>query len=503
LPAIPADDNLAEGVRRWAERAPDRPALWADGALWSYGELARRAAAVAAAIHAAIGDPVGRAVAIYGGRSAEAHAALLGVLWSGATAVPLTVRTPPARLAAMLEATAPAAVVVDEAGEAQAGAPLPALRLRAADAPPSDMAPARLSETARPYAVFTSGTTGRPKCVAPEMGAANAFLAAMQTLFAFGPEDRTGPCFDLDFDPFLINLFATWRAGGCVHVLAEGRGLDAARFIAEQGITVWYCQPSLAAMLSRVHKLRPGALPSLRLTLFGAETLTAGVAEAWRAAAPNSRIVNYYGPTETTVACSQHEWRGPRDLTPGRDAVAIGRPFPGVTMATVDEDGRFLPDGAVGEIAVAGRQLAPDYWRQPDATAARFRTVAGARWYLTGDRGFRDASGVWHFLGRADHQVQVLGHRVELDEVETALRRASGCEVVAVVPWPVVDSRVEGLVGFVETAAIDAGAVAAVLRGMLPPHAIPRRLQSMPLLPRGATGKVDRAALVAMLDGAG
>ena len=158
------------------------------------------------------------------------------------------------------------------------------------------------------------------------------------------------------------------------------------------------------------------------------------MAEAWLDVAPNSTLDNLYGPTEATVVCLRQEVARPPRVTPERDFVAIGKPFPQMRMAILDADLRPAPPGDGGEIALSGPQLARGYLNQNELTAARFPVIDGVRWYLTGDLGYLDGDGVAHMLGRIDNQVKVLGNRVELEEVELHLRRGADTASAAASP---------------------------------------------------------------------
>jgi len=190
-------------------------------------------------------------------------------------------------------------------------------------------------------------------------------------------------------------------------------------------------------------------------------------------------------------------------VTPNRGVVSIGQPFPGTRAGVVDTEGHFLPRGEKGELALAGAQLALGYDSE-ELTARRFPTlvhpVHGAeRWYLTGDLAFEDEDGHFHHLGRIDHQVKLMGQRLELEEVETHLREVSGAQA-AVVPWPMRDGVATGLVAFLVEGSWTASGVRSAMAARVPAYMIPKRLVSLPSLPVAPNGKLDRKALSHLLD---
>ena len=224
---------------------------------------------------------------------------------------------------------------------------------------------------------------------------------------------------------------------------------------------------------------------------------------AWQAAAPNSVIDNLYGPTEATVDCAgQRVEPGATPIvTPGRGVLAIGTAHPGTELAVLGADHRPVPANEPGELAIAGAQLTLGYLDAPELTAERFPVIGGKRWYLTGDVAMQDAAGVFHHLGRIDNQVKIHGHRVELEDVESHMRNVARTDQVAAMAWPIADGVAQGIVGFVAQSALPPGRVREALRTRLPAHMVPAAIHEVTALPLNASGKLDRKALIARLDG--
>jgi amino acid adenylation domain-containing protein len=515
---VNASSNLAWCLYQNAEERPDALALDVEGRSLTYGELRRLAQQVAGWLARTTGGPLGR-VAIFARRSLETYLGILGTCWAGGTYVPINPTLPEARLAQMLEAVEPEAIIVD-----RRHLPLLTARLRAA-APvlAPCVAPVPLGERAaggdalppydprdapRPvppehpgYIVFTSGTTGVPKGVVVPVRAVAAFLAATRELFMVGTGDRTAGLSEITFDISVFDMFFTWDRGAALHVVPAAQAMAPLSYLREQAITVLFGVPSLLRVLSRMKLLYPGALPELRLSIFAGEPLPVALAELWSSAAPGSVVENFYGPTEAAVSCS-HQRFEPDGRTPSaRGIVSIGRPLPGTKLLVTGGDRRAVPPGTAGELAIAGAQLALGYHGDAERTAEKFVYLDGERWYLTGDQATTDADGRLFFLGRLDNQVKLRGHRVELEEVEAHLRAISGVEAVAVVAWPVRDGSADGLVAFLAGELDDRVAeLRLALRARLPPHMVPAALHIVDALPLTDNGKVDRKALQAGLE---
>jgi acyl-coenzyme A synthetase/AMP-(fatty) acid ligase len=276
--------------------------------------------------------------------------------------------------------------------------------------------------------------------------------------------------------------------------------MGAVKFVNSNKITVWYSVPSLAGRLTQIKSLAANTLPTLRITLFGGEQLPAAIVDAWRLAAPNSIIENFYGPTEVTVFCLAQRVGTPTPLSPGRDVVSIGTPLPCSEAAILDSNGDLVTSGVAGELAIAGAQLATGYLDADELTAGRFPVIRGKRWYLTGDLACEGLDGNFHHLGRIDNQVKVLGHRIELEELDSCLRTAANASSVAVVAWPFLNGTAQGLVGFVAAPTVNSHAVIDAMSQRLPTYAVPARLIAVNELPHSSSGKIDRKALCAQLD---
>jgi amino acid adenylation domain-containing protein len=512
--------NLALPFYKQLARNPSRLALSVNGAHYTYSELGDLVGRTAQWLRARLSGDVHR-VGLLASRSLEAYAGALAAGWAGAAYVPLSPKLPPARLLQVLDLTRLDAIIVDQGsvGLVEGLAPgcprhviAPCMRtafsvpdgrgaeLRVAscaDLPPYDETcqPETVGPDDLAYIEFTSGTTGVPKGVMIAAEGVEVYLSLMQNRCQLEACDRLAETSDLTFDISVFNTFMTWRSAASLHVVPASQVLAPLRFIKENGITVWVSVPSTASIMNRMRMLQPGVFPSLRCTIFMGEPLPVGAARAWQIAAPNSIIENHYGPTEATVVCLGQRVSEPIQVTPNRGIVAIGTPFPGTEVEILDAALNPVARGQTGEIALGGVQVAKGYFGDPQLTASRFPVRGGKVWYLTGDLGYQDVNGIYHYLGRSDNQIKILGNRVELEEIEGHLREISGTEMVAAVAWPMEHGTASGIVAFLSGAKIPIADIRQAIASRVASYMVPTRFVEIPVLPLNANGKIDRKEL--------
>jgi D-alanine--poly(phosphoribitol) ligase subunit 1 len=523
--------NLATLIATSGARYGDRTALWVDGCRVSYRELLKAATGVAHALvdHDCADPPTDRRCAILGGRCMLSFVGILGAVLAGATYVPMNPRHPPDRLAVLLGAAELDSIIVcdgcaDLAHSLLDLSPRP-LRVLMPHAPTvpgrartlsrhqflsrDDLEPQteplilRGGEDKGVYLLFTSGSTGAPKGVLVRNRNVMAYLRAVSARYAPQPEDRFTQLFDLTFDLSVHDMFLCWGAGATLYCPPESVRMAPRDFVRRHDLTFWFSVPSVAVMMSRLRMLRPGDFPSLRWSLFCGEALPKRLAEAWIAAAPNSVVENLYGPTEATIAITAYRVpRNPdlRTLLP--DVIPLGYPLEGQQAKVIRASGHPAEDGEDGELYVGGSQVTDGYWERPDLTAERFIISADeateGRWYRTGDRVRRTADHGLLFLGRVDRQIKVAGHRIELDEVEAALRRAAGCDSAAALASPIdSDGLARGILAFVPVNGTTPDVILENCRRILPHYMVPSAIRLITEWPLNVNGKTDYKRLLA------
>ncbi|MDL9937473.1 amino acid adenylation domain-containing protein [Gordonia sp. ABSL1-1] len=462
-------------------------------------------------------------VAICLPRGIDSIVTILATLAAGGAYVPVDISLPGNRIASILRQTAPAVLVVSGGTGPELGALAatgtaiidlddPAIRTRLAEG--ACARPVARHPQSAAYAIFTSGSTGEPKGVLNHDAAlisyftdhrARVYVPARARL---GRSLRIAHAWSLSFD-------ASWQPmvglldGHAIHLFDEVAMRDTERLVSgieARRIDMIDTTPSMFRQLAHAGLVdgygdtaTDGPLSVLAL---GGEAIDG---ELWGRLRSLSGVAvhNCYGPTETTVETVVADVTG-RDAA--EESATIGRPTAGMSAYVLDTRLRPVPEGVTGELYVAGPQVTRGYLGRPGQTADRFvpdpfvvagAGAAGRRMYRTGDLVRRLPSGAIGYLGRADDQVKVRGYRIEIGEIENALRAAPGVRDAAAVV--VRRAGGAGLIGFVvpttTTDGTDPVEVRARLAGSLPSYMIPARLIVMDALPVTSNGKLDTRTL--------
>ncbi|MGH6809052.1 MAG: non-ribosomal peptide synthetase, partial [Ensifer adhaerens] len=354
------------------------------------------------------------------------------------------------------------------------------------------------------YVMYTSGSTGRPKGVSiPHRGITR--LALDQNYVQIGSADVMLHAATIAFDASTFEIWTTLTNGGIIAGLADGN-FSVGRLrdvIRDNGVTVSLLTTGLFNLLA---DFSCGELPTLRHMMFGGEVASAEHVKRFQKAHPDCRLTNLYGPTEITVLATAFDIPAGFD---GKD-VPIGGVVSHTGILIVDEDHLPVGRGIEGELVLTGEGVAIGYFRRPELTAERFVTIrterGDVRGYLTGDLAVLGDDGILLFRGRRDRQIKLNGKRIELDEIEAALRRdprlADG-----VVICQNLDPSHKRIVGYLcpreGTRADDAELIRGVmerLRNSLPAYMIPSAVIVLDELPLHQSGKVDRARLPLPVD---
>jgi D-alanine--poly(phosphoribitol) ligase subunit 1 len=417
---------------------------------------------------------------------------------------------PEARTAAIIRTVRPSLLVTSN-DTAQA---CPTLRIGADGSTPwagrsgpRTPPPANVHGLSPAYIMFTSGSTGDPKgAVIPHQGVLSLMRWVRE--WVHEPADEIFSNLNpLHFDNSVFDLYCGLLNGATlapVDTAAAHNPMSWVRRLREARCTVLFAVPTLFLTLARLRLLSPASLPSARVFLFGGEGFPIDALRAFHAAFRDAaRLVNVYGPTETSCICSSILVDEEALADAGTGLVSLGHMHRDFDWLVLDEHGRPVTNGEPGELWIGGGNVGLGYYRNPDETQKRFlqdprQSDYRSIWYRSGDLVTEDALGRLWFQGRADNQVKVRGHRIELEEIDLAVEEVPGVlrAVAAVVSGA---DGPEIRVAFATDAAVDIESVRAHCRRRLPGYMQPSAILAVATLPENANGKVDRRATARML----
>jgi mycobactin peptide synthetase MbtF len=471
------------------DSTPDNPAVTCAGGTLTYRELDTAANRLAGALTAR-GARAETPVAIRLSRGPDYVVAIFAVLKTGAMYVPLEPGMPAERVSSILRQSG-ATIVIDEDFGSQV------------DPEAGDFRPVNVNPEQAAYVVFTSGTTGEPKGVIGTHAAVGAYADDHLESVLRPAAARLGRplciahawsfAFDAAWQPLAALL-----DGHVVHIVDEHTQTDAEALvaaIAEHGVDMIDTTPSMFAQLKSAGLLTRAPLAVLAL---GGEALGAAAWSFIRRECNRSAMTafNCYGPTETTVEAVVA-------AIDAYDEPSIGRPTLHTRGYVLDSALRPVPYGVTGELYLGGAQLARGYLRLAAETVQRFVAdpfTAGERMYRTGDLVRRQPDGSLQYVGRADAQVKIRGHRVEPGEIAVALESQRGVRHATVL----VHER-QGVPRLTAYVAVSDSSgtppsgteLRRMLVSRLPRYMVPQRIVVVDDIPLTANGKLDEAALAA------
>lgn len=531
-------ESLHALFEQQVDRTPYALAVAFEGRTLCYAELDHRAERLARQLRA-LGVAPDEPVALFMERSVELVIAILGVLKAGAAYLPIDAAAPAQRISYLLNDARARRVITQTRLKTLlpkldniAVIDLDAFDWVSGEGPRTNAAAFDPSHIA--YVIYTSGSTGQPKGVCVEHRNIVNYVLGVSERLRFEPRMQHALISTVAADLGNTVLFPALVTGGCLHLISKERAESQAalsEYFRSEKIDVLKIVPSHLAAL-QTGRNPEQVMPRKRLIL-GGEASRLEWIESLRVMAPGCEIFNHYGPTETTVGVLTYRVDGALEKTES-NTLCIGKPLANSRVYVLDEFGKPTGPGVQGEICIGGAGVARGYLHRAELTAKKFVNdpfVPGGRMYRTADRGRRLADGNIEFCGRVDHQVKVNGYRVELGEIEAALRAQVGVSEAVVIA---LDDAVgnKQLVAYVvprraghadhadrgdtdtdteqtniaeradtngtERATSElplAPALRTQLKQLLPSYMVPANIVLLEKLPLTSNGKIDRRAL--------
>lgn len=501
--------TVLEYLEHTARLLPDKQAFSSTEGAMTFSQVRAAARAVGSALCEVCAGQLRRPVVVFQQRRPETIAALLGVVYSGNFYVALDPELPPERLQAIINTLSPAAVLTmsGELPPLTVHAPViayPDAAAHTVDDARLNAIAARITDQDPLYVLFTSGTTGAPKGVVTSHRAVIDYIDAFAEISHITRDDIMGSQAPLDYVAALRDIYLPLKVGAaCVLLDKKLFSMPARLFdvLDEQHITTLCWVASAFCIPAKMNAFAYKVPTSVNKVIFTGAVMPSRLLRMWQQALPSALYINHYGPTEITASCT---YAVIDHLVEADEVLPIGVPYRNTDILLLDENDREITlPGIIGELCVRGCGLALGYWGAPELTASCFvQNPANAAWperiYRTGDYAHRDEHGVLWFHGRKDSQIKLMGHRVEMNEIEAAARNLEGVEEACCF----YHEEREFLWLFIQGSATQA-AIFTYLKALLPAFMIPRKLVVRNAFPRLANGKVDRRALKAEMEAAG
>jgi amino acid adenylation domain-containing protein len=498
----PRDRTVAQLFEEIASAFPGAIALVFGNVQLTYAELNARANRLAHCLRAAGVGPE-TLVGCCMDRSIELIVALLAILKAGGAYVPLDPEYPKERFNFLVQDTQTKVMLTQKSFASSILADYQQTCLLVDASRSSGPDPGNLTLAGGPkslaYVMYTSGSTGQPKGVMVE-NRAIIRLVRNTNFCRFGADEVFLQFAPISFDASTLEIWGPLLNGGRLVVAPpQPTSLkDLGRVLREQNVTTLWLT---AGLFNLVVEERLEDLQSVRQLLAGGDVLSPRHVRQALERLPNCRLINGYGPTENTTFTCCHTMH-PGEPVP--EPIPIGSPISNTQVYILDEQLRPVPPGTAGELYAAGDGLARGYLNNPETTNQKFlrnpfAADSDERIYRTGDLARWRSDGLIEFLGRADNQIKIHGHRVEPGEIEITLAAHERVKQTCVVSHPSGNGPMRLVAYYISS---DSGLKEAELRsflaGKLPEFMIPALFIPVKSLPLTPNGKVDRAALIAL-----
>ncbi|MBQ6564377.1 MAG: amino acid adenylation domain-containing protein [Clostridiales bacterium] len=500
------ETNVLAWLEKTAERLPEKIAYQSEEGAITFRQTLEKARSIGAAL--ASRDLGANPVAVMLDKQVDTIPAFLGVVYSGRAYAPIDASLPDARIQTILSTLNPSALLTNASNQEKAArclsseAPLLLVQDMYGEEDFSCLESIRrtMLETDPLYIIFTSGSSGTPKGVVTSHHALMCYIRDYAEMMDIREEDRLGNQSPLDYIAAIRDIYLPLDRGCSTYLIAKTAFMQADRLVDilnKQKITALGWSVSALTVLTSLGVPEDYTPKTIRKICFSGSVMPGAVLRKWQLGMPQTCFVNQYGPTEATASCTYYRVD---HLVEENETIPIGIPYSHYRILLLNEKGEEPAPGEEGEICVSGPCLALGYWGNPDRTKRDFiqnplNQHYDERIYRTGDIGRWGADGSLEFHGRKDRQIKHMGHRVELDEIESAalaLPKVKTCAVIY--------DAVKEVLHLFYTGDASTREIALGLRMTLPGFMIPRKMHCLEEIPTLPNGKTDMGRLKKMAE---
>lgn len=491
--------NVLEWLENSAKKFPNKTAFICQSESVTYAELLEQTQRASTAF-VEKGER-NKPVVIFLDKGIDALIAMFAVVYSGNCYTIIDTQMPKSRILKIYETLKPLGVITDKEHlpfvEQWCDDAYCIEELKKAEAAKDKLLQIRNNglDTDPLYILFTSGSTGTPKGVVISHRAVIDFINTFQKTFSFSEDDVFANQAPFDFDVSVKDIYTSLSIGATVAIIPKqmfSNPTALADYLCEKKTSVMIWAVSALCLLTTFHTLDYKTPETVKKILFSGEVMPIKHLSQWCEKLPDCMFVNLYGPTEITCNCTYHIIDNKQVAQP----LPIGKAFDGKQVFLLDKNNNeILSANTAGEICVCGASLSSGYYRNEEQTQKSFvqnplGNSNGERMYRTGDLGYYDEDGNLYFSGRKDFQIKHLGHRIELEEIESAIYDVEGIERCCCV----FDEKKSKLYAFY-TGNMEKRELFQTLKEELPLFMIPGALRKRDELPLTKNGKIDRKAL--------
>lgn len=495
-------NKIVETIKIWSEKKPDNIFFDEGENSLTYLELENMSNSLA--FYLQENEESDKSIIVYGGQNSRMVISFLACTKSGHGYIPVDGHTPVDRVKMILQESEAACIIAIDDWPLDDGNVINLNQFE--EITSKSIVPSLkniITENDVYYTIFTSGTTGKPKGVQITYSNLESFCDWMLEDFELKTEQRFLCQAPFSFDLSVMDLYPALLTGGTL-VPMEKKMVESFPLlfssIPKMNLNVWVSTPSLIEICLLNPEFTGSKLPSLENFQFCGEELPHNVAQKLIERFPNASVFNTYGPTETTVAITIVKIT--QEILNNNDRLPLGKVKADTELVVLDDDGKRLPDGEIGEIIIVGPGVSIGYFNNPEKTKDAFFLYEGKPAYKTGDAGMIKDD-LLYYKGRLDFQIKWHGYRIELGDIDHHLMMLNKVKNACVVPKYNKNHKVQQLVGYIvyeESNSFNEKDVSKLLKDELSQkvmdYMVPQRFVFVETLPLTPNGKVDRKGLI-------